>query len=560
MNKTLVYSSVILGSACLIALFARLMFPEILPVLDGMRIIFYLILAVTIIATLRNVIGLVTYGVFGPAIISLGLTRIGDIYWGLTALFSVIALGLIVRALLEPLKIQITHRMAIVVIAVSSTMGILKFIGFTIANDPLTYASFLPILISSWIVERFARHQKESGWKIASQRLAYTIIAILISFYLISEKMIINYFIYTPETWILPVAFNVLIGAKVRVRLSEFLRFKKLAKKRGWSGILTMNIRNRDLIGRCNPEKLYHRTLKQKGKETLRKAGIPVPKTLAVFKTYRDLKKLRKTLDSLPPEAGFVIKPSNSSGGRGILLIKRRSSDVFEGIDGKQLNLNDIKEHLEAVLDGEYSRGWDPDEALIEEALTPHPALERLSYVGLPDIRVIVFKGIPITAMVRLPTKKSNGKANLHRGAIGAGVDLTTGKIVNAVVAYRNIPITHHSDTGVKLIDKKVPFWEKILHMAVKSQKATGLGYVGVDVVIDKNRGPLVMEVNKRPGMEIQNANRKPLLERIEAVEVFLQKRGEVSVKEGIETMHQLESINWKYPSKDESTFMEDKK
>ncbi|HBZ98517.1 MAG TPA: alpha-L-glutamate ligase-like protein, partial [Pseudomonas sp.] len=40
----------------------------------------------------------------------------------------------------------------------------------------------------------------------------------------------------------------------------------------------------------------------------------------------------------------------------------------------------------------------------------------------VPDIRIIVLMGYPIMAMLRLPTRQSGGKANLHQGAIGVGV------------------------------------------------------------------------------------------------------------------------------------------
>jgi len=555
MNKTVVCSLIILGAACSMALIARLMFPEILPVLDAMRIIFYVILAVTTIAILRNVVGLITYGLFGPAIISLGLTRIGDIYWGLIAFFSILGIGIVVRFILEPLKLQMTHRMALVVIIVASTMGFLIFIGTNTGNTPLTYAELLPILISSWIAERFVRDRSESGWKVSFQRLAYTLIAVLASFLLISEPSIINYFIYTPEVWVLPVALNILIGAKVRVRFSELLRFRKLAKSNpnggSYSQVLTVNLRNRDYIEKYNPKKFYPKISKLGVKETLKKTGIPVPKTLATIENLSELKNLEKILANMPNDEGFVVKPNNSFGGRGILVIKHGDEHTFEKPDGKYLTLNDIRDNMEAAIDGEYSGKWLPDKVYIEELLTAHPELAKLSYAGLPDIRVIVFKEVPIMAMARLPTKKSGGKANLHQGAVGAGINLVAGKITNAVVAYQKNPITHHPDTGFKLIDEAIPLWDQILKMAVKSQKETGLGYVGVDVVIDKNKGPLVMEVNKRPGLEIQNANRKPLLKRLQVVEELLADKGEFSVEEGIKLMRLLESKNWELSASD---------
>jgi len=559
MNKAAVGSFIMLGSACLIAFTARLVFPEILPVLDGMRIIFYVVLAVTIIAILRNVVGLITYGVFGPAIISLGLTRIGDIYFGLIAFFLILAVGIAAVFILKPLKLQMSHRMAIIVIVVSSTMGFLTFMGSSIGIVSLTYVDLLPILISSWIAERFVRDHSESGWKASFKRLAYTLVAVLATFLLISDKSVMDYFIHTPEMWIVPVALNILIGAKVRVRLSEMFRFRKLAKDNphggGYSQVLTVNLRNRDFIEKYNLRKHFPKITKLGVKETLQKAGIPVPRTLATVANFSDLRNLDKILVDISKERGFVIKPNNSFGGRGILVIKHGDGHVCETTNGKCLDSSDIREHLEAAIDGEYSGRWLPDKACIEELLIAHPDLAKLSYSGLPDIRVIVFRGVPVMTMARLPTMKSSGKANLHQGAIGAGIDLTTGQITNAVVAHQKKPITHHPDTGIKLTGQKIPFWDKILGMAIRAQRETRLGYVGVDIVIDKDKGPLVMEVNKRPGLEIQNANRKPLLERLRAVEMFLADKGDISVDEGIRVMRLSETRNWKLTKEDALSF-----
>jgi len=560
MDKTATYSVIILLTTCSIALFARLTFPEILPVLDAMRVIFYLILAVSIIAVLRNVVGLVTYGVFGPAIISLGLTRIGNIYWGLIAFFSIIGIGIVTRFLLEPLKLQMTHRLAIVVIAVASAMGFLIYVGFNFGNAALTYSDFLPILISSWIAERFMRDRSEIGWKASSQHLAYTLVAALASFLLISERTITNYFIYTPEMWILPVAFNILLGAKVQVRFTELFRFRKLAKSNsdgggGYSQVLTLNLRNRHYIEEYNPRTIYPKITKLGIKETLQRTGIPVPKTLVTFERHADLKNLERILNDLPDGVGFVIKPNSSFGGRGITVIKQRNGPYWEKVDGELLTISNIIENMRMAMDGEYSGKWLPDKVFMEELLTAHAEIAKLSCVGLPDIRVIVLRGVPIMAMTRLPTKKSRGKANLHQGAIGAGIDLKTGRITNAVIANERNPLTFHPDTGVKLIDQQIPLFDEILRMAVTAQKETELGYAGVDVVIDKYRGPLIMEVNKRPGLEIQNANHKPLLERLRAVEMFLENKGEISVEEGIKIMDLLESKNWKLTEKDVLSF-----
>ena len=542
-------ATIILFSGIIVSLFARLFYPEIVPILDGMKITFYLIIAVTIIAILRNVVGVVTYGVFGPAIISLGLTEIGNFFIGLFIIMVIISIGLLVRSLLEQFELQMSHRMAIIVIIVSATMGFLKYIGLKFRLDPLTFSSFIPILISAWIIERFTRDRLESGFKPSFRRFAYTLGAIFLCYLLLSARELMYYFIYTPEFWLFPLFINIIIGSSVRIRVSEYYRFKKLIKNTGSDEgkleVLTLNVRNREYIDKYNQPHLFPKITKLDVKEDLVRSGVEVPNTLLIFNSYYDLKNLREKLEVLPSEKSFVIKPNNSYGGRGISIIKRRSGKLFEKINGDIVTLEELRHQIELILDGEYSSRWLPDRVFIEEFVNTDPTLAQISYKGLPDIRIIVFNQIPIIAMTRLTTVKSDGRANLHQGAIGGGIDLMTGKITRAIVAHDNTNIIIHPDTGAKIIGEIIPFWEQILKIAVKSQQAVGLGYAGIDIVIDKERGPLVMEINKRPGLEIQNANSVPLLKRLHSVEIFLQENRIDSMKDSIKAMKFLESKNW---------------
>ena len=142
---------------------------------------------------------------------------------------------------------------------------------------------------------------------------------------------------------------------------------------------------------------------------------------------------------------------------------------------------------------------------------------EGFSYEGVPDIRVIVFKGYPVMAMMRLSTAASDGKANLHQGAVGVGVDIATGKAVRAVQFDK--PILQHPDTGKDLSTLQVPHWNKLLTLASSAWEMTGLGYLGTDMVLDKEQGPMVLELNARPGLAIQIANGCGLLPRLHHIE-----------------------------------------
>src|SRR5262249_56518283 len=93
-----------------------------------------------------------------------------------------------------------------------------------------------------------------------------------------------------------------------------------------------------------------------------------------------------------------------------------------------------------------------------------HPAFAAVAYKGIPDLRVILYRNRPAMAMLRLPTKASNGRANLHQGGIGAGVDLDSGRTNHAVQSNRFIE--QHPDTKVSVVGMQVPYWREVLHMS----------------------------------------------------------------------------------------------
>jgi alpha-L-glutamate ligase-like protein len=120
-------------------------------------------------------------------------------------------------------------------------------------------------------------------------------------------------------------------------------------------------------------------------------------------------------------------------------------------------------------------------------------------------------------AMVRLPTRMSRGKANLHQGAIGVGISIDEGKTLSAV--WRNAVTEIHPDTGMPVQGVAIPHWDRLLEMAAQAYDLTQLGFQGIDIVLDRRKGPLVLELNARPGLNIQIANREGLGHRFALVE-----------------------------------------
>lgn len=279
-------------------------------------------------------------------------------------------------------------------------------------------------------------------------------------------------------------------------------------------GVVGINMRNARFLLPNNPRRLYRLVDDKLQTKALAEAeGLSVPETLGVVRSPHDAAKLEALLAD---HTSFVIKPARGSGGKGVLVIDRREGRRFLKPSGADFTIGDLRHHVANILAGLFSLGGQRDCALIEYRVRPAATLTAISYQGAPDIRIVMLHGYPVMAMLRAATRESDGRANLHQGAIGIGIDLATGKTVRAV--HHGKPITRHPDVGIDLLGIQMPDWNKILDIAVTCQEMTGLGYLGVDLMIDETMGPLMIEVNARPGLAIQLANGVGLLRRLEPV------------------------------------------
>ncbi|MCC4266150.1 alpha-L-glutamate ligase-like protein [Oceanimonas baumannii] len=280
-------------------------------------------------------------------------------------------------------------------------------------------------------------------------------------------------------------------------------------------GIMGMNQRNISYISRYNPRRLYPLVDdKLKTKQISLDAGVTVPDLVGVIEYQHQVSGLWDIVKDWP---GFCIKPAKGSGGKGITVIVDHDRKNFTKPSGKAESIEDLERHVSNILAGLYSLGGKPDVALIEALINFDDVFDGFSYEGVPDTRVIVFKGFPIMAMMRLSTKASDGKANLHQGAVGVGLDINTGRAIRAV--QFNAAVRHHPDTGRDLFELKVPYWEQLLNLSSSCYEMSGLGYIGTDMVLDKQKGPMLLELNARPGLAIQTANAAGLVPRLRKIE-----------------------------------------
>ena len=291
---------------------------------------------------------------------------------------------------------------------------------------------------------------------------------------------------------------------------------------------LGMNRRNLAFLVPYNPRHLFALVdHKPSTKDRLARQGIPVPDTYGELVVQWELRRLDAMLAG---RADFVVKPARGAGGGGVLVIVRRDGDAFVKASGERLSLRDVTDHCAEILGGAYARHQRGDQVLIEYRVQADEVLGALSYRGVPDVRVLVFRGVPVQAMVRLPTRASDGRANLHMGGMGVGVDLRRGTTVHAVLG--GAAVTTHPDLGCPVLGVTVPQWDELLAIAARCHDAVPLGFLGVDLVLDAVLGPLVLELNARPGLTIQLANGEGVRRRME--EVARRELGGMTVAERI--------------------------
>lgn len=515
-------------------------------VLAPYRLFFQLIVAGVVLAVLQNEIGLSTYGLFGPMIIAFILVAAGPL-WGLALFLNIFVVTLVAYYALQPLELGTGPRVALLLsVACLATMAtrLLADLG----HLPVAYQSAavsFPVVISAWYAEQMATDIEERGWTVPAVQLLWTLVSIVVA-YLVVTSPLVDWFMGSPAAWAGTLGALAWVSSRPTFRVNEFLRFDghiadnpllaavtavqvrvhnawaQLAgfagsdvERKSASAILPMKVRNQ-YIDRYNPDHARPAAdRKAELKTRLNDLDVAAPETYAVARQTSELADLRSKLASLEE---FVLKPSQGYGGEGVLIAFDRTEDGFETNDGTKTE-DEVAAHARRILEGDYA-GLEPTgEAILEERLVPSPFFRDICGRGVPDIRVIVFQGFPVMTMTRLPTEASGGAANLHQGGVGVGLSLADGTPVGAYQQTTDRWLDAHPDTGASLENFSVPTWRPVLETAVNATAATGLGYAGVDIVLDEDDRPKVLEVNVRPGLGIQNTTQDGILDRLEFVE-----------------------------------------
>lgn len=519
-------------------------FESITPAIEANIILFQLILAASVIAVFRTAAGVKSFGVFAPAIIAFAWIQIGAV-WGLLLITYLFVLALSTRLAVDRFSLATSHRVAILITVVSLGLVVLSAISTVHASMPGLTNLLFPTIITAWYGERFVSETKDVGWAGASRRLFWTTVLIFLSFLVGAYQPLVTWFAHTPLAWAGLIAVHLYLGITTPIQISEYFRFQTLRRAiqtdEPTLDILTMRVRNREFISRYNPQHLLASLDKLFQKRLLHGLEIPTPETYLLLQDRDDVDKLAELLDD---HEQLAIKPTSGLGGEGIIVVTGRTDRGFETSRGP-MTKDELLSHTLDILGGRYEAGYATSgSGYVESLVKPRGDLRDICGSGVPDLRIIVFQGVPIMAMARLPTEESKGAANLHGGAVGVAVGISDGQSRGAYQQSRDRWLDHHPDTGKELAFS-IDDWAEILRMASKAGTGSHLGYAGVDIVFDEDEGPLVLEVNRRPGLGIQNVNMAGLLKRLRFAEQSIEYLSVRSAADRVSTAMEWDASGW---------------
>ncbi len=456
-------------------------------------------LCTLVITFLKNIIGIKTFGTFMPMLIAAVCMYTGFIV-GLIGFSVVLIFAFIGHTILGKFHILKIPRLASIITLIS----IVSLLSVSLINAPIGIETgilaIFPAVIISFTADRIHQMSDENDWVELFQNSAGTLLTIYLCYLCFTSVLLQGLFAIYPELLLLVLAILLHIGSWSGMRISEIIRFKNLLKLQG-EQVLGLNGRNRNLIYKHNDKTLLKLAAdKLQSKIALNNEHIPCPSTWASCTNHAGIEQFLTTIEN---KHNFVIKPNKGSRGNGILILTGQTKNGFLSTSGKVWSIKEIKRHVAEILSGSFSQSGEEDQAFIEPMIQQHQALKSITPQGLCDIRLIICNGKLISAMLRVPTLASSGKANLHQGAVGVSIDINTGTIERAVI--NGVEISHHPDSHAAFKGISIPFWSAIKDISLQCYIAIPLGYMGVDICLDEQRGPLVLEVNGRPGLEIQN-------------------------------------------------------
>ncbi len=196
----------------------------------------------TIVALMKQMVGITTFGIYSPSIITLALLILG-LKFGLTTFIIILAMGGAVRHALRKLKLLFIPKMAVVLTFVSLTIFALLIVTIYLKwfDAEFIALAIFPILIMSTLSEKFINAQSERGFLSAVVLMGETILVSIVAYFVVGGaidfgifqiqwEFIKNLMLAYPELIFLILIINILLGRWTGLRILEYVRFREVLR------------------------------------------------------------------------------------------------------------------------------------------------------------------------------------------------------------------------------------------------------------------------------------------------------------------------------------------
>lgn len=182
-------------------------------------------LGAAVVAFMRNVVGLRTFGLFLPALIAVSMKGTG-LGIGTMAFLLVLFTVAAVHPVLMRWRLLYTPRLVILLVAVVGCYLAVSAWGWRFGQIDWVRVTLFPVVVVAITAERFAREIEEIGWREALSKAVQTLVVVVLAYFAMRSTTAEAMLLAFPELFLWIVAAMMALGRWTGIRVVEFFRFR----------------------------------------------------------------------------------------------------------------------------------------------------------------------------------------------------------------------------------------------------------------------------------------------------------------------------------------------
>jgi transglutaminase-like putative cysteine protease len=201
---------------------------------SALRVLLLMPLGALVVALIRNLVGVTTFGTFMPVLISLALREVA-LAAGLMLVAAVLLIGILGRLVLERMHLLLVPRLGVLLCVVVLLVASFALLGRDFEVRELSVGVLFPMVILTMLIERFSVTLAEEGLRPALVRAGWSVAAAVAVYPIFHSPAAEHLMFGFPELVIVVMGLLIWIGAYSGYRISDLIRFRAFAKPEGGS-------------------------------------------------------------------------------------------------------------------------------------------------------------------------------------------------------------------------------------------------------------------------------------------------------------------------------------